>query len=249
MLVPGVPTVPATTRVQTTRTTGAGTTCTPRAPLITDTDAHTATTTSSARPLVALSLWTVLVLGRRTDLANMFRPATRMRDAGPTSTQSTPPITVTHARSRTTTFLVRRVAALSLWTVLDLGLRMELARTLLLTTRTGGAGCTSTPPMLLIVVRVVHTTTTTSSARPLVALSLWTALVRGLPTDLAIPLPLDWEVASLMTFRKIGGLCWPSRSTRSAGCTRLAETLLTTDTAARTRTTTSLAQPLDAVSP
>ena len=71
----------ATTRVLTTRTTGAGTTSTPLTLPTMAKAAHTATTTSSARTAVVLSLWIVLDLGVLTAVATTFQVILRTRDA------------------------------------------------------------------------------------------------------------------------------------------------------------------------
>ena len=64
-------------------------------------------------------------------------------DAGITSTPRVPLTTDTAARTPTTTSSARHlVAALSLWTVLDLGVGMDLAITTTVTTRTRGASTT-----------------------------------------------------------------------------------------------------------
>ena len=74
--------------------------------------------------------------------------------------------------------------ALSLWTVLVLGLPMDHAPILLATTRTEDADTTRSAQTLLTMDMVVHMPTSTSSAPPVVVLSLWTVLVLGLPMDL-----------------------------------------------------------------
>ena len=165
VLVPGLRMAPATTRVQTTRTTGAGTTCTPRAPLTTDTAAHTPTTTSSALSLVALSQWIVLVPGLRMDLATMTPLTTRTGGADCTRSLPMLPTTDTDVLILTTTSLARPLLALSLLTVLVPGMPTDLASTTRLTTRTGGASTTRSAPMLLTTDMGALTPTTRSLAR------------------------------------------------------------------------------------
>ena len=105
--------------------------------------APTPITTSSVPPPAALSRLTARVIGLLMGLAITTTVTTRTRDAGTTSTPRVPLTTDTAARTPTTTSSARHlVAALSLWTVLDLGVGMDLAITTTVTTRTRGASTT-----------------------------------------------------------------------------------------------------------
>ena len=82
---------------------------------------------SSAPTMVALSQWTVLVLGTHMALASMTPRTTRTGGVGCTSTALALLTTVTVARTATTTSNAPPPAAPSLWTVLDLGALTRLA--------------------------------------------------------------------------------------------------------------------------
>ena len=94
-----------------------------------------------------------------------------------------------------TTSPVPKVAALSLWTVLEPGEPTDLATTIPRTTRTGGADCTRLAQMLLTMVMAALMPITTSSVPKLVVPNLWTVWDLGKPMEsvrlsaLSMPLP------------------------------------------------------------
>ena len=113
----GVVMVAASITALTTRTGGAGPISRPRLSLTMVMGVLTATTTCSARPLVALSQLIVLELGILMDLATTRVLSTRTTGAGTTSTPRALLITVMAAHTATTTSSARTVDVLSLWTV------------------------------------------------------------------------------------------------------------------------------------
>ena len=119
----------------TTRTEDAGTTRLPRMLLTGVLVAHTATTTSSAPPVDAPSLWTVLVTGELMDLATTTQETTRTTVAGTTSTARVLLTMVMAVHMLTTTSSVRTAVVLSLLTVLEVGAHMHLVSMMKRTTK------------------------------------------------------------------------------------------------------------------
>ena len=235
VLAPGLPTELATTTPRTTRTGGAGCTSTALTPLTTDMDAHTPTTTSSARPLVALSQWIALVPGIHMDLARTLLLTTRTGGAGTTRSQRALPTMVMDVPTRTTTSLALPLAALSQWTALVPGMLMGLANMMPLTTRTGGAGCTRSPRAPLTTDTDAHSPTTTSLVQLLAVPSLLTVLEDGTRGWLCL---LDRSVDTTPMATR----------TKSADCTRSLLRLRTMVSSVQRRTTSSSARPLLALS-
>ena len=142
--------------------------------------ARTATTMFNAQTVVAVSQSTALEPGIHMAPVLTLPRITRTEDAD--CTRSAPVLLIMDsvALTTTTTSLVRRVVAVSQWTVLEPGIHMEHASTLPPITRTGDADCTRSAPALPTMDLSAVMPTTTSLVLQEVAVSQWTVLELGI---------------------------------------------------------------------
>ena len=210
----------ALTLAERTKTTAVSTTCTPGTLPTVVLDVLTPTGHHRVPRVVVASLSTVLELGVDMETATTMDLA-KISVAGSILSARKQHTMVPPALTATIISSASLVVAVSLWTALELGARMDLVLTLPRTIRTGGAEPTSIAKVLLTMARAAHTATTTNLASRVAAVNLLTVLELGALMEAAIMMAVTTR-------------------TKDAEPTSTAKVLPTTAMVARIATTTSL---------